>query len=378
MCRLFIKRHNPLSKTQKELKKTLKKSTSIKQSLSKEEHLLIEEIQSTTKSLNLNNITRTMSYLEFYNRHPEIHWSFLAHMVSRNAGWNMTDLKGEYLPRILTEKEIKSFFDFIERGNWLIFQDAFPQLLLYEKSIRTGKNLFYLLPHLNVSVFMETIWNHFLKNRDSYILTVALIINEQNYIESRVIDKNRFKKGVLDTVEFKLQDLLSMNHILFPSAIDTKAKLVGQTVHHFDSLNERILLGKRLYSILFFDQNLPPIEKWAKRNVHTGSRKDYWPHLFNDIAELAPDSELKPRLQNCNLTKGSPRIYSPTLQSAWKNQQHEPTSPDDWYKDWNILDYMVKSEEKVNGDIEEDYCETVEKLEMIAISKKLINYLDKE
>ncbi|MBE4908440.1 DUF2515 domain-containing protein [Bacillus luteolus] len=378
MCRVFNKRHKQLSKTQKELKKALKKNTSIKRSLSTEEQLLIEEIQSTTKILNLNNLTRTMAYLDFYLEHPEIHWSFLAHMVSRNAGWNMTDLKGEYLPRILTEKEIKSFFNFIERGNWLIFQDAFPQLLLYEKSIQTGINLFYLLPHLNVSVFMEPIWNQFLEYRDSYTLTVALIINEQSYIESRVIENNRFKEDVLNTFEFKLQDLLSMNHILFPSSNDTKTKLTGQTVRHFDSLDERILLGKRLYSILFSMHHLPPIEKWAKQTIHTGSRKDYWPHLFNDIAELAPGSELKPRLQNCKLTKGTPRIYSPALASVWENQQHEPASPGDWYKDWDVLHYMAKSEEKVNGDIEGDYCKTVERLEMVALSTKLIQFLDKD
>ncbi|QOR64658.1 DUF2515 domain-containing protein [Cytobacillus suaedae] len=378
MCRLFIKRHKPLSKTQKELKKALKKSTSIKHSLSKEEQLLIEELKSTTKRLNLNNITRTMAYLDFYHAHPEVHWSFLAHMVSRNAGWNMTDLKGEYLPKILTEKEIKSFFDFIERGNWLIFQDAFPQLLLYERSFQTGENLFYLLPHLNVSVFMEHIWNQFLKNRDSFMLTVALIINEQSYIESRIIEKNRFKQEVLNTLEFKLQDLLSMNHILFPSSHDTKIKLVGQTVRHFDSLNERILLGKRLYSVLFSEQNLASIEKWAKHTSHSGSRKDYWPHLFNDIAELAPGSELKPRLKNCKITKGAPRIYSPTLLAAWENQQHESASPGDWYKNWNVLSYMEELQDKVNSDIEEDYCKTVERLEMVAISKKLIDYLDKE
>ena len=27
---------------------------------------------------------------------------------------------------------------------------------------------------------------------------------------------------------------------------------------------------------------------WAKRNPHTGSRKDYWPHLFNSVNEGVP------------------------------------------------------------------------------------------
>ena len=66
-------------------------------------------------------------------------------MVSRNGGWNMTDLKGGLLSRLLTKKEVESFFTFLERGNWLIFQDAYPQFLVYEESKKRGKNLFYLL-----------------------------------------------------------------------------------------------------------------------------------------------------------------------------------------------------------------------------------------
>ncbi len=376
MCRLFTNNDTSLPKNLKIIKKELKKKRK-NYTLSSKDQAIINEIKSITQKYNVNNITRTMAYLDFYQVHPEIHWAFLAHMVSRNAGWNMTDLKGEYLPKILTDKEIKSFFDFIERGNWLIFQDAFPQFLLYEKSIQTGENLFYLLPHLNVSVFMEPIWNQFLKNRDSFMLTVALIINEQSYIENRLMENNRFKQEVLNTFEFKLQDLLSMNHILFPSSHNTNNKLVGQTVRHFDSLNERILLGKRLYSVLFSEQNLPSIEKWAKQTVHTGSRKDYWPHIFNNIAELAPGGKLKPRLQNCTLTKSAPRIYSPAVVAAWDNQQHEQASLGDWYKDYNVLQYMEESEEKVNGEIKENYCKTIERLEMVAISKKVINFLDK-
>lgn len=45
-------------------------------------------------------------------------------MVSRNGGWNMTDLKGELLSHLLSESEQNDFFQFLERGNWLIFQDV--------------------------------------------------------------------------------------------------------------------------------------------------------------------------------------------------------------------------------------------------------------
>ena len=72
-------------------------------SLSDKEKQLVATLQAETNRCNLNNVTRTKAYLDFYRRNPEIHWSFLAHMVSRNTGWNMTDLKGTFLPSLLSE-----------------------------------------------------------------------------------------------------------------------------------------------------------------------------------------------------------------------------------------------------------------------------------
>lgn len=119
-----------------ELKKKRKGMSNIgkEANLAMEEKRLVQQITAQTKEKNENNVTRTAAYLDFYKRHPEIHWAFLGHMVSRNGGWNMTDLKGELLLYLLTEKEQQSFFTFLERGNWLIFQDIYPQFLLYEES----------------------------------------------------------------------------------------------------------------------------------------------------------------------------------------------------------------------------------------------------
>ena len=61
---------------------------------------------------------------------------------------------------------------------------------------------------------METLWNHFWSEQDSYLLAISLIINEQSYLESRVIKNPIYQKEVFQTLEFKLQDLLSMNHII--------------------------------------------------------------------------------------------------------------------------------------------------------------------
>lgn len=345
--------------------------------LSPKENVFVQQIKDQTCLLNKNNVTRTKAYLDFYIKHPEIHWAFLGHMVSRNGGWNMTDLKGGLLPRLLTKNERESFFTFLERGNWLIFQDAFPQFLIYEESKKRGQNLFYLLKHLHVSTFMDTIWNHFWREHDPYILTVALIINEQSYLESRVLENPIFKKEVFNKVEFKLQDFLSLNHILFPYVMDGEVKIVGQTLHHFENLHERIMLGKRLYAILFRAANrLEMVEKWTILNPHTGSRMDYWPHLFNHVDEEIPSRLLKTRLKSCQLLPGSKRFYSPQLIYAWKNRMHIRLNRTDWFKDWQVINYLIFSEEKIAGEITHEYCKTLERLEFTTITKKAIYLLD--
>jgi hypothetical protein len=376
--KLFIS--NSLTEIKNELKR---KKKSIDQhlvkefDLSQEEFLLIDYIKEYTKMLNKNNVTRTQAYLYFYLRHPEIHWALLGHLVSRNGGWNMTDLKGELISNLLSEKDQQAFFSFLERGNWLIFQDVYPQFLIYEESLKRNINLFYLLPYFNVSTFMETVWNYFLKTGDHYILAIALVINEQSYLEKRVIKNPVFKEGVLDTIEFKLQDFLSLNHILFPYYENIKEKqqvvLIGQTLHHFSSLHERILLGKRLYSLLFHDkERLSKIVRWAISQPHTGSRKDYWPYLYNDVRDSIPGLLYKRRIKNCQLRKGASPIYSPKLIYVWKDIAHEKAEIGDWFDDWKIIQYLNDQNDEVNGEIKHEYCETLEKIELAILAKKAI------
>ena len=371
----FIKKKQPpLSKSLKKIKRMLLSNDPLeKRNLTIEDEKRLNKIKQTTHLLNKNNVTRTKAYIDFYKRHPEIHWAFLGHMVSRNGGWNMTDLKGGFLSRLLSKKESNAFFNFLERGNWLIFQDAYPQFLVYEESKRSGKNLFYYLPYLHVSTFMETMWNHFWNEVDPYLLTISLIINEQNYLESRVLKNQTFQKNIFNTVEFKLQDFLALSHILFPYTKNGKMKLIGQTLHQFESLHERILLGKRLYNILFYDvERLHSIEKWAKEHPHSGSRMDYWPHLFHYVNEEVPGKGFMPRIKSCSIIKGMPRIYSPRLEFAWKNQKHDPADVGDWYEDWRIIYYLTVLEDYMDGEIENEYCKTLEKLELAAITKKII------
>jgi hypothetical protein len=345
--------------------------------ITKEDKAILQQIKRQTIEWNKNNVTRTKAYLDFYFQHPEIHWAFLGHMVSRNGGWNMTDLKGEILSKLLSSKERRTFFSFLERGNWLIFQDAYPQFLLYQESLKRNKPYFHLLSFFNVSLFMESIWNYFWGNRVESILTIALIINEQNYLEKRVIQNPLYKNEVFNTIEFKLQDVLSFNHILFPYMKDNVLRLAGQTLHQFDSVQERILLGKRLYTVLFNDNEiLKNAEKWAKGTPHTGSRKDFWPHIFNNVHEGIPGKSYQLRLKSCILRPGARKIYSPSLQSAWRNVKHVEAEVGDWFVDVHVLNYFSELEEPVNGEIENEYCKTLERLELAALAKKAISILD--
>jgi hypothetical protein len=353
-----------------------RKKLSVSKCPSKEELEIIDQIKQKTNELNLNNTTRTKAYLDFYQEHPEIHWAFLAHMVSRNGGWSMTDLKGELLSRLLSKKQKEAFFSFIERGNWLIFHDAYTQLLLYEQSLKRGKPLYHLFPYFHISIFMETVWSFFWKNQDSALLTTALIINEQNYIEKRIIQNHKYKTEVFKTIEFELQDLLSFNLILFPYKEKGVLNLAGQTVNQFESLNQRILLGKKLYAILFKTDILKNVVEWAKSRPHTGSRKDYWPQIFNNVHEGIPGFNYQIKLSSCRLKLGARKIYSPLLENAWKEIDHEDAEVGEWFTDMNVLDHIKESHQAPDGRIEAEYCKTLERLELAAFAKKVISILD--
>src|SRR5690606_10220340 len=71
---------------------------------------LVERLHRETAAANRNNVTRTNAYYELYRQFPELHWAFLAHMVSRNGGWSMTDLKGELLPKIVDAQKAEPLF----------------------------------------------------------------------------------------------------------------------------------------------------------------------------------------------------------------------------------------------------------------------------
>nr|WP_244927368.1 DUF2515 family protein [Priestia filamentosa] len=107
------------------------------------EQEIVDYIIKETEKANVDNISRTEAYYAYFKRHKEIEWAFLASMVSRNAGWNMCDLEGAYFSFALKKNLRKRLFLTYERANWLIFKDAYPQLLLYELSKKRKRRFFH-------------------------------------------------------------------------------------------------------------------------------------------------------------------------------------------------------------------------------------------
>ncbi|WLR43700.1 DUF2515 family protein [Bacillus carboniphilus] len=244
---------------------------------------IIENINKKTQKQNIDNISRTVAYATFYQQHKEVKWSFLASMVSRNAGWSMTDLEGIWMRKALDKSIRTQFFYFYEKANWLIFSDAYPQLLMYEWSKRLRSPIFDLLKHFHVSSFMIKEWYHFYSYKDEERLMTSLIINEQHLIDKPVI--KQMKKQVINRFHFKLQELFHLSTVIFPT---TNGQLYGYSVQDFYRLKKRIELGKKLAAMLFHPQLYVFFYQFSNLTVHTGSRYDFERYLSSSSHKESP------------------------------------------------------------------------------------------
>ncbi|MBW3113279.1 DUF2515 domain-containing protein [Bacillus sp. MCCB 382] len=272
----------------------------------------IDDVTHLVNTYNKDNITRTNAYQTFFHLHPEVKWSFLASMVSRNAGWNMTDLKGDTFPKILCDDTCNLLFRTYERANWSIFQDAFPQLLLYHYSTIYKKKMFHLSEDFHVSKFMEEEWNRFWEEGDEKRLVQSLIINEQHLIQGPVIEQDPYKGKVFSTALFFMEDHLHFSSVLFPTL---QGELYGASVHGFRKVENRIKLGNLLFEILFHPDYHRDFLEFAERVEHTGSRADY--ETF------------------CQYVHGTD---TPNLQQAYNVISHDWKERDDWSMNTEIKD----------------------------------------
>ncbi|MDF2935304.1 MAG: hypothetical protein K0Q90_677 [Paenibacillaceae bacterium] len=350
---------------------------------SAKEQELIGAIRRQTAEANRNNVTRTAAYLALYRQHPELHWALLAHMVSRNGGWSMTDLAGDLMPLLLSPGERRNIFEFLERSNALIFHDAYPQLLLYRESLAAGKPLFYLLPQLGVSRFMLPVWERFWLRREPAPLTVCLIMNEQHYIEGRVVQNPYFRKNVLERPAFRFQAELQETQVAFPYRRITPDgteerfpwRLCGLTLERFSHLRERIEVGKALYAILFGNPLIKSgVHDFAAAQPHTGSRADYHPALFTAAQKASPRPvTAAERLDGYGVRAGAPLLYSPRLADAWADQPFEAPGGSDWFTKPEQLRPFGPAKAPRALDSTGESCLGLYKLELAAILKTAIS-----
>lgn len=321
---------------------------------------------------NRNNVTRTYYYATFWSRHPEVPWALLAHLVSRNAGYQMSDLKRYKLwkdilagaaigglspttvPTLLVPilsnvatSELQALFALLEAGNFLIFHDVMPQLEVYSwaKQFPDHKDEVYRLlvdeRQLEVDEFIFEEWERFFfsaqtagwstawsnewqAGTDIQRHSFALIINEQNQIEDRLVNDshNRYLRSFGTILgPHRIIDLvnrLELTKLAFPLAATTQeinpaTALLVYTVLQFRQVNARIQTGRDLYAGLFQNpRQRTRIKNWAVpetgRNIHAGTRKNYNSNDYDvDLLSLVPSGD----------TYSPPLTYFEGEEPAW-------------------------------------------------------------
>ncbi|MCH6264561.1 MULTISPECIES: DUF2515 family protein [Neobacillus] len=333
-----------------------------------------EKILSKRYLGNLNNVTRTYYYLKVYKKHPELAWSLLAHLVSRNAGYQMSDLKrfenwkkiisGAAVPPItgpflnilkevfdyISTNEIEAIFAFLETGNFLIYHDVCPQLEAYEWAKQYPDHVDELFDMLldqpfNIDEFIWESWKKFFHEAETnswfpnwWLVpeveahSYALIINEQNQIEDRLVhDPHNRYIGKFGTVLgpqriIELMGRFGQTKLLFPvanSLSDSSAdNLLIYTVDDFLYLGSRIDTGKNLFAGLFKKTDLQRrcVEFWALSHpVHMGTRTDYNPVNYStDYSALWPGGQTfsPPVIKTTTSEHGWPRLPGKTHRYA--------------------------------------------------------------
>lgn len=297
-----------------------------------EEQVIVKKIKYLTEKNNKDNITRTDSYFTYFKAHPEIRWSFLASMVSRNGGYNMCDLQGEYFTQLLEANIRKRLFLTYERANWLIFQDVYPQLLVYDYSTKIKRPLFHLLKYFYVSNFIKNEWEIFWGKGDETRLMNALIINEQNVIQKPIIEHPVYKKKVFQSALFKFEDWFHFSCVLFPTC---SGELYGASVNGFRKLEKRIDLGKRLADILFHSRLFPYFFEFARKQTHTGSRFDYEKYFRRKVGKKTPYLRAAFPIITHHIHEKKDWSKERRVSNSWlhgKVKHRHPTHITDWYE----------------------------------------------
>lgn len=253
----------------------------------------VEQMLGELEERNADNVSRTESYLELYaltrEMGRELPWVLMAHLVSRNSGYLMSDLAIaiERGTTPFSREALTEMFLFLERPNFLIFHDAWWHVAhhLLDQPMHEGR----------VPRFVREAWRRYQAAKKSEeverALVFDLVTNEQNLIERRTVHAPRFEKARA-LVRF-FDAMKSEQPIVLPV---TRAQII---VGGFLELEKRIATGRRIFDEVLADRaTRDAIFDWATAHPHTGSRAIYgakptppireaWPR--ERVREIAPD-----------------------------------------------------------------------------------------
>jgi hypothetical protein len=241
-------------------------------------HAVFERFLEEKQARNVDNVTRTESYLELYahtrGQGRELPWLFMAHMVSRHAGYLMSDL-GRTLADERTPKTemvvsvIENVMALLERANFLIFADAWTHVLLHLLGRRAEP--------ADTPQFMRAAWLRYetaslrgaaIDRTLERALVMDLVHNEQHFIERRVVNHPSFAAG-LATIEL-IEREGREKPIHFPVTTH-EIRVAG-----FADLTRRITAGARIFDEVLADRaRRDQIYVWARAHAHTGARTVY-------------------------------------------------------------------------------------------------------
>lgn len=179
----------------------------------------------------------------------------------------------------------------------------------------------------------------------------ALIINEQNKIQKPIIENTYFKKHVFHTALFKLQEMLHVSAVIFPTV---EGKMYGFSVYQFETLQKRVELGKKLAALLFHPNYKSLFHRFALQTVHTGSRADY-------------EQYIREARKSC----------TPTLREVYPAVTHKEISMRDWFcRDMEINELFLREEYKGEVDITEWYKRKREQIYFASIINRFVKRMD--
>ena len=262
-----------------------------------EQHL--ERFLAELDERNHDNVTRTESYLELYawtRAHPpDLPWVLMAHLVSRNGGYMMSDV-GATLDDArsgspFTPASLEELFLFLERANYLIFHDAWFHVV-HHLLARTAAMPAHRVPRY----VREELWPAYESakaGRGGEVdadterhLVQGLVTNEQNYIERRVVHAPRF--AVARALVGFFESVGAERPLVMPAS---DAKI---TVGGFARLERRILTGYRLFDEILADRGRrEEAYAWAREHPHTGDRAVYGARSTPRIERVWPVSRVK-------------------------------------------------------------------------------------